>query len=419
MVLYTQIAKKLTPSILHSHMPFFSFFFFFLRSTAGDRTETPPNRVRGERSGTHLFYLYNAYLQGRSRHVDGVALYKFYHGPLHPNCKKAHTKYLTFTHAFFFGFFFFLRSTAGDRTETPPNRVRGERSGTHLFYLYNAYLQGRSRHVDGVALYKFYHGPLHPNCKKAHTKYLTFTHAFFFGFFFFLRSTAGDRTETPPNRVRGERSGTHLFYLYKAYLQGRSRHVDGVALYKFYHGPLHPNCKKAHTKYLTFTHYFFFVFFFFLRSTAGDRTETPPNRVRGERSGTHLFYLYKAYLQGRSRHVDGVALYKFYHGPLHPNCKKAHTKYLTFTHAFFFGFFFFLRSTAGDRTETPPNRVRGERSGTHLFYLYNAYLQGRSRHVDGVALYKFYHGPLHPNCKKAHTKYFTFTHAFFFAFFSF
>ena len=29
MVLYTQIAKKLTPSILHSHMPFFSFFFSF------------------------------------------------------------------------------------------------------------------------------------------------------------------------------------------------------------------------------------------------------------------------------------------------------------------------------------------------------------------------------------------------------
>ena len=28
MVLYTQIAKKLTPSILHSHMPFFRFFFF-------------------------------------------------------------------------------------------------------------------------------------------------------------------------------------------------------------------------------------------------------------------------------------------------------------------------------------------------------------------------------------------------------
>ena len=31
MVLYTQIAKKLTPSILHSHMPFFSFFFLSKR----------------------------------------------------------------------------------------------------------------------------------------------------------------------------------------------------------------------------------------------------------------------------------------------------------------------------------------------------------------------------------------------------
>ena len=262
MVLYTQIAKKLTPSILHSHMLFFR-FFFFLRSTAGDRTETPPNRVRGERSGTHLFYLYKAYLQGRSRHVDGVALYKIYHGPLHPNCKKAYTKYLTFTHAFFFVFFFFLRSTAGDRTETPPNRVRGERSGTHLFYLYKAYLQGRSRHVDGVALYKFYHGPLHPNCKKAHTKYLTFTHAFFFVFFFFLRSTAGDRTETSPNRVRGERSGTHLFYLYKAYLQGRSRHVDGVALYKFYHGPLHPKLQKSSHQVSYIHTCLFFRFFSF------------------------------------------------------------------------------------------------------------------------------------------------------------
>ena len=233
-------------------MPFFSFFFFFLRSTAGDRTETPPNRVRGERSGTHLFYLYKAYLQGRSRHVDGVALYKFYHGSLHPNCKKAHTKYLTFTHAFFFVFFFFLRSTAGDRTETPPNRVRGERSGTHLFYLYKAYLQGRSRHVDG----KILPWSSTPKLQKSSHQVSYIHTCLFFRFFFFLRSTAGDRTETPPNRVRGERSGTHLFYLYKAYLQGRSRHVDGVALYKFYHGPLHPNCKKAHTKYLTFTHAF-------------------------------------------------------------------------------------------------------------------------------------------------------------------
>ena len=51
------------------------------------------------------------------------------------------------------------------------------------------------------------------------------------------------------------------------------------------------------------------------------------------------FYLYKAHLQGQSRHVDGVVLHKFYHGPLHPNCQKAHIKYFTLFIQCFFSFF--------------------------------------------------------------------------------
>ena len=56
------------------------------------------------------------------------------------------------------------------------------------------------------------------------------------------------------------------------------------------------------------------------------------------------FYLYKAHLQGRSRHVDDVALYKFYRVVIYTQIAKKLTPSILHSHIAFFSFFLVVRT---------------------------------------------------------------------------